>query len=205
VKRLHSFIGVFLFASIWNYSYAPIDVRLVKNIEQIIYQEDSMEQFPRQDVLDLIKKHDKQTYKILNEHAVVVFYDLSISDKFKNSEGTFRAVTCTRENSSKLYILIDNKYKASSKYALATVIAHECLHVSRTVEKLKNNLTPEADTFEEVEAFNLEVDTWLKYRKLKDFKSFITDELEQKENYLLMLRNAGNLDSEVERIYIGNK
>src|SRR5574344_1389471 len=108
---------------------------------------------------DVFTRLDKGSVKIM-------FYDLSLIDY---SYAKHYAVSST-DNNGNNYILINERYQGAPKEAIASLIAHESVHV-----------LPQATMDEEVRATTTEAQTWL---KLRDNASNSNSELVKRENNL---------------------
>jgi hypothetical protein len=119
---------------------------------------------------DVFNRLDKGSVKIM-------FYDLSLIDY---SYAKHFAVSSTDENGNN-YILINERYQGAPKEAIASLIAHESVHV-----------LPQATMDEEVRATTTEAQTWL---KLRDNASNSNSELVKRENNLAMMYMASSRDN----------
>lgn len=100
----------------------------------------------------------------------IMFYDLSLIDY---SYAKHFAVSSTDENGNN-FILINERYKNSPKEAIASLIAHESVHV-----------LPQATLAEETQATTTEAITWIKVRS--GLAANPNDELVKRENKLALL------------------
>ena len=108
----------------------------------------------------------------LNTHKVrIMFYDLSLMDY---SYANDYAVSSTDDNGNN-YILINEKFQSAPKEAIASLIAHESVHV-----------LPQATLDEEVRATTKEAQTWLQLRnRVSDNAS--SNGLVKRENKLALM------------------
>lgn len=127
-------------------------------------------------------------FKRLDRHSVKIkFYDLSLIDY---SYAKHFAVSSTDENGNN-YILINERYQGAPKEALASLIAHESVHV-----------LPVATMQEEIQATTTEARTWL---MLRANVSSSTNELVLRENNLAsryLASSTGN--NEIQKSIFNN-
>src|SRR5574344_2132388 len=118
----------------------------------------------------------------------IMFYDLSLIDY---SYAKHFAVSSTDENGNNV-ILINERYQGAPKEAIASLIAHESVHV-----------LPQATLNEEVQATTKEVQTWL---KLKDnvSSSYENNELVKRENQLALMYKSSTANNNIIKNSIEN-
>lgn len=120
-------------------------------------------------VLDSIGSED--VFDRLNKSSThIIFYDLSL---MSYSYAKHYAVSSTDESGNN-YILINEKFRNSSKEAIACLIAHESVHQ-----------LAHATMDEEVRATTIEAQTWLKLGV--SLSSNSSDELVNRENKLAQM------------------
>src|SRR5574344_1616829 len=118
----------------------------------------------------------------------IMFYDLSLIDY---SYAKHFAVSSTDENGNNV-ILINEKYQGAPKEAIASLIAHESVHI-----------LPNATLNEEVQATTTEARTWLKVRDNVS-TSQMNNELVKREDKLASLYKASTSDKNEIKISISN-
>src|SRR5574344_1472308 len=139
------------------------------------------------EVLQTINEND--VFTRLDRHSVKIkFYDLSLIDY---SYAKHFAVSSTDENGNNV-ILINERYQGAPKEAIASLIAHESVHV-----------LPQATLNEEVQATTKEVQTWL---KLKDnvSSSYENNELVKRENQLALMYKSSTANNNIIKNSIEN-
>lgn len=121
------------------------------------------------EVLENIGSSD--VFQRLSKNSVkIIFYDLSLMDY---SYAKHYAVSSTDELGNN-YILINERFRNSSKEALACLIAHESVHQ-----------LPQATLEEEVKATKTEALTWIKVRNMTGLNT--SDDLTKREIKLSMM------------------
>ena len=120
-------------------------------------------------VLESVNAQDVIT-RLEKSATKVIFYDLSLMDY---SYAKHYAVSSTDENGNN-YILINERFRNSSKEAIACLIAHESVHQ-----------LSQATLDEEVRATTTEAQTWLKVRNSST--STVTNDLTNRLNKLAMM------------------
>lgn len=123
-----------------------------------------------------------------NGSIKIMFYDLSLIDY---SYAKHYAVSSTDENGNN-YILINERYQNAPAEAIASLIAHESVHV-----------LPQATMDEEVQATTTEARTWL---RLKDRVSsdYNSNELVKRENNLGIMYQASTGSSNLIKASIAS-
>src|SRR5574344_2392585 len=120
------------------------------------------------EVLQTINENDVFT-RLDRGSIKIMFYDLSLIDF---SYAKHYAVSSTDENGNN-FILINERYQGAPKEAIASLIAHESVHV-----------LPVATMQEEIQATTVEARTWLMLRANVS-SSTSTNELVLRENRLV--------------------
>src|SRR5574344_279429 len=134
------------------------------------------------EVLQTINENDVFT-RLDRGSIKIMFYDLSLIDF---SYAKHYAVSSTDENGNN-FILINSRYQGAPVEAIASLIAHESVHV-----------LPQATLEEEVQATTKEAQTWLKLRNRVSVNAS-ENELVKRENRLaLMYQSSGSIKSSIE-------
>lgn len=125
------------------------------------------------EVLQTINENDVFT-RLDRGSIKIMFYDLSLIDF---SYAKHYAVSSTDENGNN-FILINERYQNAPVEAIASLIAHESVHI-----------LPQANLDEEVQATTKEARTWIKLQNRVSSASN-DNELVKRENNLAMMYKA---------------
>ena len=136
------------------------NINSMSSDSKVVAALDVLQKIGSTDVLSRLEKNSTQ----------IIFYDLTL---MSYSYSKHYAIASTDENGNN-YILINEKFKNSSKEEIACLIAHESVHQ-----------LPQATLEEEVRATTTEAQTWIKLKNSVNCK--VNDDLLFRLNKLAML------------------